>query len=58
MIDIKEILRHRNLATTERYIKRLSSLRPAMQVLSSGGKYHLEPPNQPPTKKKGLDITV
>lgn len=54
MIDIKEILRHRNLATTERYIKRLSSLRPSMQVLSSGYNYHLEPPNQPPTKKKEL----
>jgi integrase len=33
MIDIQSILRHRNLATTERYIRRLSSLRPALMVL-------------------------
>jgi integrase len=33
MIDIQSILRHRNLATTERYIQRLSSLRPALKVL-------------------------
>lgn len=47
MIDIKGVLRHRNLATTERYITRLSSLRPALQVLSSGRNiYHQEPPNR------------
>jgi len=33
MIDIQAILRHKNLATTERYIRRLSTLRPALKVL-------------------------
>lgn len=33
MIDIKDILRHKNLATTERYIRRLDSMRPALRVL-------------------------
>ncbi|MGV1098716.1 tyrosine-type recombinase/integrase [Thiovibrio sp. JS02] len=58
MVDIKEILRHRNLATTERYIKRLSSLRPALQVLCHGGKYHQEPPNPTTKAKKGLSIAA
>ncbi len=33
MIDIQTILRHKNLATTERYIRRIESLRPALHVL-------------------------
>jgi hypothetical protein len=33
MVDIQAILRHKNLATTERYIQRLDSLRPALNVL-------------------------
>ena len=33
MIDIKTILRHKNLATTERYIQRLETVRPALRVL-------------------------
>ena len=33
MVDIQAILRHKKLATTERYIGRLSSLRPSLRVL-------------------------
>lgn len=33
MIDIQTILRHKNLATTERYIRRLETVRPALRVL-------------------------
>ncbi len=33
MIDIQAILRHKNLSTTERYIRRLSALRPALRLL-------------------------
>ncbi len=33
MIDIQTILRHKNLSTTERYIRRIESLRPALHVL-------------------------
>jgi len=33
MIEIQAILRHKNLSTTERYIKRLDSVRPALKVL-------------------------
>jgi len=43
MIDIQAILRHKNLATTERYIQRISALRPALRVLP-GVKSHQKPP--------------
>ena len=33
MIDIQTILRHKNLSTTERYIRRIESVRPALRVL-------------------------
>lgn len=33
MIDIQTILRHKNLSTTERYIRRLDSVRPALKSL-------------------------
>ena len=33
MIDIQTILRHKNLATIERYIRRLLTVRPALRVL-------------------------
>lgn len=39
MVDIQAILRHKHLATTERYIKRLSDLKPALSVLP-GKKAH------------------
>jgi len=32
--EIQAILRHKNLATTERYIRRLRELKPALKVLS------------------------
>jgi hypothetical protein len=35
MIQIQAILRHKNLATTERYITRLSDLKPDLRVLSN-----------------------
>ena len=34
MIDIQTILRHKNLATTERYIHRIKKIRAALEVLS------------------------
>ncbi|MEW6594939.1 MAG: site-specific integrase [Thermodesulfobacteriota bacterium] len=57
MVEIKGILRHCNLATTERYIGRLSSLRPALEVLASGG-YHQEPPNRTTKTKKDLGMAA
>ncbi len=33
MIDIQTILRHKNLSTTERYIRRIESVRPVLKVL-------------------------
>jgi integrase len=51
MIDIQSILRHKNLSTTERYIRRLASLRPALRVLSRTKSHQLEPPAQ--VKKVG-----
>ena len=37
-IVIQGILRHKKVSTTEKYLHRLSDLRPALQVLSGGGK--------------------
>ena len=34
MVLIREILRHKNLATTERYIRRLEDLRPVLRMLT------------------------
>ncbi|MFH1217565.1 MAG: tyrosine-type recombinase/integrase [Pseudomonadota bacterium] len=31
MIDIQTILRHKNLSTTERYIRRIEAIRPAFK---------------------------
>jgi len=33
MIDIQTILRHKNLSTTEKYIRRIESVRPALRML-------------------------
>jgi integrase len=43
MVQIQAILRHRNLATTEKYIKRLDQLKPALQLLSKNKKPSVEP---------------
>ena len=43
MVHIREILRHKNLATTERYIRRLEDLRPSLKVLSRQKSRQLEP---------------
>jgi len=51
MIDIQAILRHKNLSTTERYIERLASLRPALMVLPRIKSHQREPPAQ--AKKMG-----
>ena len=47
MKDIQTILRHKNLSTTERYIHRLQSIRPALKVLEGKNR----PGNRP--NKKG-----
>jgi len=36
MVQMQEILRHRKLATTERYVRGLEPLRPSLQVLEGG----------------------
>ena len=43
MVQIQAILRHRNLSTTEKYIKRLDELKPALQLLSKNKKPSPEP---------------
>lgn len=45
MIDIQTILRHKNLSTTERYIRRIESVRPVLNVLPKL-KNHLKPPER------------
>jgi integrase len=35
MVTIQRILRHKNLTTTERYIRGLEPVRPALEVLSN-----------------------
>ena len=41
MVDIQRILRHKNLATTERYIRRLDDLRAALKVLPRSNHPHI-----------------
>jgi hypothetical protein len=55
MVDIQAILRHRKLATTERYIHRLTSLRPALRILP--GLKDQKPQAEPSAIKKGLTIS-
>jgi len=43
LIQIQAILRHKNLTTTERYIKRLADLKPALQILSNKKSRLIEP---------------
>lgn len=43
LIDIREILRHKNLATTERYIRRLDNLKSALSVLAIEKSRPIEP---------------
>jgi integrase len=43
MVQIQAILRHKTLATTERYIKRLSDLKPSLQLLSNKKSRQVEP---------------
>jgi integrase len=51
MVEIQAILRHRALATTERYIKRLRDLKPALQLLSHKKSLLKEPST--PFKRQG-----
>ena len=51
MIQIQTILRHMSLATTERYIKRLGDLKPALRVLSREKSRLAEPSD--PTRREG-----
>lgn len=55
MIDIQAILRHKNLATTERYLKRMSNLRVALQVLS-GGKSRLAEPSDTARQNREKEV--
>jgi hypothetical protein len=36
MVQIQEILRHKKLATTERYIKRIGDIKRALELISGG----------------------
>ncbi|MGV1098702.1 tyrosine-type recombinase/integrase [Thiovibrio sp. JS02] len=56
MIDIQSILRHKNLSTTERYIRRLDSIRPALRVLPGRKSPHSE--SAAHTTKKGKQLKV
>ena len=49
MIDIQTILRHKNLSTTERYIRRVESVRPVLRVLPG-----VKTTRKPPETKKEL----
>jgi integrase len=56
MIQIQAILRHKNLATTERYIKRLEDLKPALRMLSREKSRLVEPSD--PTRREGETGTI
>jgi integrase len=55
MVQIQAVLRHKSLATTERYIKRLGDLKPALEVLSNK-KSRLEEPSTPPRRRTHLKV--
>ena len=55
MIDIQTILRHKNLSTTERYIRRLETVRPALSVLP-GTKAHKKGTRAHSSKKEHLKL--
>lgn len=52
MIAIQQILRHKKLSTTERYVRGLEPVRPHLQILSGG--LRRNQPTKEPTKEKGL----
>jgi integrase len=52
MIAIQQILRHKKLSTTERYVRGLEPVRVHLQVLSGG--FLKNKPTTEPTKEKGL----
>jgi integrase len=56
MVQIQAILRHKSLATTERYIKRMSDLRPALQLLTNKKSRQIEP--SAPFKRRGHLVRV
>ncbi len=53
MIDIQTILRHKNLSTTERYIRRLDSIRPALDALPG-----LKQKNHQTTTRNSIKLKV
>ena len=55
-IKIQAILRHKSLATTERYLHRLADLKPALQVLSSKRKSRLAEPSPPAKRPSVLEV--
>jgi integrase len=57
LIDIRDILRHKNLATTERYIGRLDNLRSAVSVLSIRKSRPIEP-SSPIGQDAGIESAV
>ena len=42
LIDVQTILRHKNLSTTEKYIRRIESVRPVLKMLPRPKKNHLK----------------
>jgi integrase len=57
MVQIQGVLRHKNLATTERYIKRLTDLRPALRFLSKE-KSRLVEPSHPTRRDAEVEVNV
>jgi integrase len=57
MVAIQAILRHRKLATTERYIRRLESVRPYLKVLE-GGLFGQRSNDGFTTNEKGLRVVT
>jgi len=55
LVDIQAILRHQRLSTTEKYIRQLRSVRPALRLLSRKKKPTISP-HRNPQKKKGLQL--
>lgn len=55
-IRIQAILRHKSLATTERYLHRLTDIKPALQILSSKKKSRLVEPSPPTKRLSNLEV--
>jgi len=54
--NIQSILRHKRLATTERYLHQQADLKPALRILSSKRKSRLAEPSPPAKRLTTMEV--